>query len=310
MILAGKHMHGHCMATALMLCFTAIASGHAIAGTTYAPNSSSSQREEIARTVVRIAQRYHYPEEALNKNFSQRMLLEYIDTLDPQHSYFTRKDIAEVHKNFDDALSADLVTGKLNPAYSIYALYNTRVQQRIAYSLNQLSEKPNFDGKDSYLYKRSHAPFPTDRKALDALWAKQVKNDALAIMLTGRTWDAAASTLKRRYNLLLSKTAHTSKSKTLTLYLNAYMQTLDPHSAYLSNLGAERFESQISLRFGGIGARLGSRNGYITLEHILPGGAVDETHLLKPGDRIIGIGQGETGKIMNVIGSNPDAVSK
>ncbi|MGI0135036.1 MAG: S41 family peptidase, partial [Candidatus Micrarchaeaceae archaeon] len=310
MIFSGKHMYGYCLATALILPVTAVASGLTIPGSTPAPDSSSSQREEIARTVVRLAQQYHYPAETLNGNFSKRMLLEYVDTLDPQHSYFTRKDIDNLNKEFGDALPTDLEAGKLGPAFSIYALYDTRVHQRIDYALKQLSGKPDFKGKEVYRYKRSHAPFPTDRKALDLLWGKQVKNDAITIMLAAHTWDDTARILKNRYNSLLSNTIHASKNKILTLYLNSYMQTLDPHSAYFSNFQAERFDSRISLRSGGIGARLNFRNGYITLEHIFPGGAAAKTRVLKPGDRIVGIGQGQTGTILNIVGWNPDTVNK
>ena len=108
----------------------------------------------IARTVVQVTQRHHYPAETLDAGFAHNTIEEYIDTLDPGHFYFTRKDVDRFYAQYDDKLAGDLKNGNLEPAFDIYALYNTRVHQRIRYAIGLLAKKPDFNSMDRYRFLR------------------------------------------------------------------------------------------------------------------------------------------------------------
>ena len=43
------------------------------------------------------------------------------------------------------------------------------------------------------------------RPTMDELWRKRVKNDALSLMLTGKTWPEAAEILRKRYERVLKR---------------------------------------------------------------------------------------------------------
>ncbi len=280
----------------------------AIASTGIPP--AHSRQAIIARTVVQIAQQYHYPIEALDKNLANKIINRYTDTMDPGHFYFTLKDIEELHKKFDATLPADLRHGNLYPAFFIYDLYETRVHERIDSVLKLLVGKPDFTSTDTYLLIRKHTPWRANRKTLGRLWKKRIENDALTIMLTGESWKDAAGILKKRYRYFLASTIKVGKRKVLATYLNSYMQALDPHSAYFSPFQAQQFENRASLHSVGIGVTLTVRDGYITLEHILPGSPAARSHELKPGDRIVGIARGKTRKMQNVTGWRLDNILK
>ncbi|NEK75192.1 MAG: PDZ domain-containing protein, partial [Xanthomonas euvesicatoria] len=71
---------------------------------------------------------------------------------------------------------------------------------------------------------------------------------------------------------------------------------------------AENFNQQMSLSLEGIGAQLQKQDDMVVIREVIPGGpaAVDGT--LKPGDRIVGVGQAKNGAIEDVIGWRIDDV--
>ncbi|HYW77584.1 MAG TPA: carboxy terminal-processing peptidase [Gammaproteobacteria bacterium] len=294
----------------LLLC----ASGTVLAATA-APSAGSQLQPEprqvlIARTVTQVSQQHHYPAEKLDAAFSSELLKEYIDTLDPGHFYFTQKDVDSIHKKYDKALGTDLKNGNLEPAFDIYKLYDERVRQRIHYALHLIKKKPSFTGSDKYRFARRHAPWAADGKALDKLWQERVKNDALVILLTGKSWKDAAPTLRKRYSRALKNLKQTTSDDVFTSFLNAYTQTLDPHSTYFSPFQSQQFQIEMSLHFEGIGAQLSETNGYATIVRLLPGGPAAKNGVLKSGDRITAVGQGKDGKMIDIVGWRLDDVVK
>lgn len=268
------------------------------------------KQARIARTVTQVTERYHYPTKSLNAAFSHSMIDEYIKTLDPGHFYFTRKDVDSAHAQYDDKLADDLQHGNLKPAYAIYNLYSTRVHQRIRYALSLLAKEPAFTCKDRFRFSRHHAPWAADTQSLDTLWAQRVKNDALVILLAGKTWDDAAKTLKKRYQRALHNIEQTTSNNVFTTYMNAFAQTQDPHSSYFSPFESQQFKIEMSLHFEGIGAELSDKDGDATVVRVLPGGPAAKNGLLKSGDRITAVGQGKDGKLVDVVGWRLDDVVK
>ena len=55
------------------------------------------------------------------------------------------------------------------------------------------------------------------------------------------------------------------------------------------------------LELEGIGASLQSEDGYTVVQQIIPGGAADKDGRLKPKDKIVGVGQGADGEIVDVV---------
>lgn len=91
-------------------------------------------------------------------------------------------------------------------------------------------------------------------------------------------------------------------------FVNAYTNAVDPHTDYFTPRTAETFNQQMSLSLEGIGAQLQKQDDMVVIREVIPGGpaAVDGT--LKPGDRIVGVGQAKTGTIEDVIGWRIDDV--
>jgi carboxyl-terminal processing protease len=66
----------------------------------------------------------------------------------------------------------------------------------------------------------------------------------------------------------------------------------------------------MSLSLEGIGAVLQNEYEYTKVVRLIPKGPADKSHLLSPGDKIIGVGQGREGEIKDTIGQRIDDVVK
>ena len=66
----------------------------------------------------------------------------------------------------------------------------------------------------------------------------------------------------------------------------------------------------MSLSLEGIGARLQTENDYTKVAEIIAGGPAKKSDLIHANDRIIGVGQGEKGELVDVIGWRIDEVVK
>ena len=98
----------------------------------------------------------------------------YLESLDPNRSYFTSRDIERfaVYRNqLDDAL----LQAHLTPAFDMFRVYRQRVDERIAYALDLLERKFDFSVDEDYQFDRTKAAWPADRIELDEIWRKRVK---------------------------------------------------------------------------------------------------------------------------------------
>jgi carboxyl-terminal processing protease len=119
-------------------------------------------------------------------------------------------------------------------------------------------------------------------------------------LAAGTELEEAKKQLVHRYELVTNQVRKETRDDLLASYLDAFANSLDPHSSYLSADDLENFRIALTLSLEGIGAELSSRDGYTTIERIVPGGAADRQGTLRTKDKIIAVGQ-ETGTMVNVI---------
>lgn len=105
----------------------------------------------------------------------------------------------------------------------------------------------------------------------------------------------------KRYERLIENYAKADSMEIQEIYLNTLSRLYDPHSAFLSEYYLEEFDISVRNSLVGIGALLQDKDGYCTLAELMPGGPAEECKQLKPGDKILGVGQ-ENGEIVDVIG--------
>jgi carboxyl-terminal processing protease len=253
---------------------------------------------------------------------SNELFSNYLEKLDPNHIYFTQKDVDFLKSTISTNLYKELEAGDTSFAFRAYNLFVKKVEKRTGYAKKLLDEKFDFNIDESYKYDRSKMNWAKDEKALNEVWRKKIKNELLTYELMDELVKEGKAANKEKQikksknkpkkrktpkQRILSRLNAYSKyldnnepMPVLELYLNTFTNLYDPHSSYMSPHSEENFNIQMKLSFVGIGVYLSSEDGYILVERIIPGGPADKSNNLKAGDRIIGIGNSRK-NIVNVI---------
>jgi carboxyl-terminal processing protease len=250
--------------------------------------------------------RYAYRPKKLDDALSQDVFRRYLKALDSNKQFFTAEDIAKfepMKTQMDDAI----ISGTLTPAYDIFSVYRQRVQQRVDYARGLLKQNFDFTAEERWDYDREDLPWASAAD-LDAIWKKSVKNDWLRLKLAGKQPDEIRKTLDKRYATLLRSASELESQDVFQIFLNAYTNSIDPHTDYFTPRTAENFNQQMSLSLEGIGAVLQRQEDYVAIREVVPGGPADLSGKIKPGARITGVGQGASGEMTDVIGWRTDDV--
>ena len=274
------------------------------------PAGPSADQATTAKLVYGLLSdsRYAYRPRALDDTLSQDIFKRYLEALDPSKLFFTAQDIAKFgayKTTLDDAIKG----AKLEAPYAMFTVYQQRVNERVAAARALLKQdKFDFSGNDRYEYDREDAQWAADGAALDTLWKQSVKNDWLRLKLAGKQPDEIRKTLDKRYANLANGIDDLNGEDVFQTFLNAYAGAIDPHTDYFTPRTAENFNLQMSLSLEGIGAVLQKQDEVVVIREVIPGGPVDMGKKLKPGDRIVAVGQGGSGEMKDVVGWRIDDV--
>ncbi|UTA49565.1 carboxy terminal-processing peptidase [Simiduia sp. 21SJ11W-1] len=269
--------------------------------------------ESQAKTAVEIIDKLsnrHYRKLSLNDDLSSEYLDKLLETLDPGKAYFYAADVKKFERlrsEFDDFFAK----GDLAPGFEIYNLYRDRVGSRLQAMIAELEDPDTqFDfTQDEYLESdREAAPWPKDKAASDELWRKRVKAAVLSLKLSGKTVDEAKTTLVRRYKNQLTRLQQQDHEDVFETLINALTLLYDPHTNYLSPRTLENFNINMSLSLEGIGAVLQSEDEFTKIVRLVAAGPADKSGQLKPADKILAVGQGKDGELVDIVGWRLDEV--
>ncbi|HEU4812677.1 MAG TPA: carboxy terminal-processing peptidase [Xanthomonadaceae bacterium] len=250
--------------------------------------------------------RYAYRPRPLDDALSRDMFERYLESLDGNKVFLTAADIEDFgawRTRLDDALEA----GELAPAYAMFARYQQRVDERVAHARSLLKDGFDFTVEEKWHYDREDAAWAT-REQLDDIWRRSVKNDWLRLKLAGKQPADIRETLDKRYANLAESVSELKGEDVFQTFVNAYTSAIDPHTAYFTPHTAENFNLQMSLSLEGIGAVLQKQDDVVVVREIVPGGPADLSNSVKVGDRIVGVGQGDSGEMKDVVGWRIDDV--
>ncbi len=274
------------------------------------PLQPSDIQSKVARMVARQLSVLHYNKTPLNDPLSTEIWSRYLGDMDGQRVYFLASDIQsfEVNKlRFDDQLKA----GQLVPAFNMFNVYQTRVNERLTFVQNELEKNSkavlDFTGNASIENDRKNAAWARSKADLDQLWRLRLKAAALGLKLSGKTGEEIISTLKRRYKSQLTALGQTKPEDAFQTFMNAFTETYDPHTQYFSPRNSENFNINMSLQLEGIGAVLQTEDEYTKVVRLVPAGPADKSRLIKPGDRITAVAEGDK-DLVDVVGWRIDEV--
>jgi carboxyl-terminal processing protease len=262
---------------------------------------ATQRHQAIGFLVSRYFNDRHYRRLPFGREFSSQVLDRYIETLDPQRVYFLADDLAAFERYRND-LTVRLQNNNVDPGFAIFDVYRQRMEERMAYVETFLASEPDFTVEESYDYDRSEAAWAESDEALDELWRKRLKNEAIGLMLGDRDWTETAEILTQRYAQRERSVEQADSDNVFELYINAFAWIMDPHSQYLSPISSDEYQIDMSASVEGVGATLNVQDDYVTVVTVIPGGPAFLGEALQPDDRIIGVAQGVDGEFEDVVG--------
>lgn len=266
-----------------------------------------AQQAQAALWASRVLTRYHYKAMPLDDVMSEKIFDRYLKSIDSEKLFLVQSDIdqfANLRSKLDDAIMSE----NLSAPFLIYNVYQQRFDERINYVRELLKMKFDFSVEESYQVDREKAACPKNDDEARELWRKRVKNDWLRLKLAGKDDKSIRETLDKRYESYQSRSRKLNNEDVFQIFMNAYAMSIEPHTNYLGPRASENFDIAMRLSLEGIGAVLQTRDEYTVIREVVPGSPAGLSGKLKAGDRIVGVGQGESGAITEVLGWRIDDV--
>jgi carboxyl-terminal processing protease len=268
------------------------------------------ERKNVQETILvtELLKAYHYRKLPLDDSVSEVIYHNYLASLDHSKLYFLKNDISSFDKYrffMDDYLTA----GNLDAAYQIFAVFQERTYQRL--SLIQSLLKANhfdFTLDEEFIFDREDLSWMNSEEELDEVWRKYIKNQLLSLKLSGKTTEEAIEILDKRYDRYLTVIQQYNSADVYQVYMNSFTEAYDPHTGYFNPITAENFDIEMSKSLEGIGAMLSKDGDYTIVVSVVPGGPAFKGDELHDNDRIVGVGQGTDGEIVDVVGWRNDDV--
>jgi carboxyl-terminal processing protease len=267
----------------------------------------TADQTQAAIEATNILTHFHYKAEPFDAKMSAQVFDRYFDSLDADRLFFTQADIDKFAGD-RDKLGDDIMGQNLALPFAVFNLYEQRVAERTAYAREQLKKNFDFTKDESYNYQREKAPWPKTQAELDDLWRQRVKNDWLRLKLAGKKDADIRNVLDKRYATYLDRIHQLNSEDVFQTFMNAYALSIDPHTNYLGPRASENFDISMRLSLEGIGAVLTRDDDYTAIREIVPGGPAALSGKFKVGDRIVGVGQGDSGQVTDVVGWRLDDV--
>ena len=299
--------------TSLLASLTALAAAQPAGFTT----TESMQKETRAMAV--LLEKLHISKKDMESVDMNSVLRTYCENLDPAKMYFTAAEVDEFVDRYGKTLDLYLQRGNLTPAFEIYALFLKKMNARTEKSLAALDAPIDLTRPGTFPTDRKKASWPADQATADELWERRLRLDMLGELLgedngakkgaarsagqevtPERTREAVAR-LKKRYGKTRTYLSF-DQNEVEELFLNAYSSHYDPHSTFFSQQSLEEFEIAMRNSLCGVGATLSDEDGLCVVKDLVPGGPLEQSGKVKSGDRIIAVGQGETGEMDDIVG--------
>ena len=230
------------------------------------------------------------------------LFLNFVNKLDSQKIHFLEEDLASFE---DSQISRGNIYQNLKTVIDIfYQRYEESLKKR-----RELLTNHNFDlnvDESIKLNDRERFFLSSDEKT--TYLRKLVKNEIIIQMLDGKAQNEAIAELKTNYRDRLSSLSKVRDEDKFGILANNFLSLIDPHSSYFSARDLENWNLRMNLSFEGIGAILGYENEVAKIEELMPGGPAIKSKKINVGDKVLKVGQGRTGRMINVRGWRLDDI--
>ena len=258
------------------------------------------QHRHVAYLVSRLLRQEHLSKRPIDNQISQRALTLLIEQLDPMKIYFLQSDVDEFSK-YRDRIDDFVKNGDTNVAYEIFQRFLQRVDERTAEIDQLVNADHDFTLDEQLITDPDELHYAASEEEARDLWRRRIKYELLYRKADEVPPEEAKEQVARRYKSIARYKHQTDSNELLEMFLTAVTSSFDPHTTYMSPDSHTNFEINTRLNLDGIGAALKPDDGYTVVTKIIPGGAADKQGDLQPEDRIVSVGQGADGELVDVV---------
>jgi len=263
----------------------------------------------IAVAVRRQLENEHFLRKPIDDEIARRWFSSFLEALDPMKVYFLQSDVdafMQKRESLDDLVKK----GDVTFAYDVLTRFLQRVDQRLPLVERLIQGAQDFTKDETIVIDRDETKWAKNEAEAEDIWRRRIKYDLLVQKMEKTPSEEAKDKLLRRYRSLAKRWHQMTADELLETYLSSLTSSFDPHTSYMSPGTLENFEIGMRLQLDGIGAQLKGEDGYTTIVELTPGGAADKDGRLKSKDRVVGVGQGTEGEIVDVVDMNLNEVVK
>ena len=234
---------------------------------------------------------------------TNKFVEQFITKLDKQKNIFLQEDFNRFKKS--SSSQSELNYSILKDVVDLYYVrYEESLKTRRKY-LNTFVF--NFN-KSEAINLKPRDTFFLDISEKQDYQRRIIKNELINLLLEDKNNIEAKNELKKIYKSRLSSISKIRASDKFGVLANNFLSMLDPHASYFSERDLENWNLRMNLSFEGIGAILSYEEEKAEIQELMPGGPAIQSQKIKVGDKIIKVGQGQRGKLKNVIGWRLDDI--
>lgn len=272
----------------------------------------------LIELITYVLEKTHFANKDFNDAFSAEVYNKFINDIDPLKRYFLQSDIQEFSKYeflIDDQLK--------NRDISFFELVHSRLEQRMEEAkalYKEVLETPfNFYEDNTINIDYENIAYAKNVEELKARWREQLKfstistyhdlieeqnaakekaaedGENIEIKALAQIEKEARESTRNSMEDYFSFMDDLNRDDYFAIYVNAIVEEFDPHTNYMAPQMKDRFDTAMSGKLEGIGARLQKQRESVKVVEIISGGPAWRGEELEVGDLITRVRQeGET----------------
>ena len=271
---------------------------------------SSDKDKFLLEIISYVIEKGHYDPKEMDDEFSENVFNSFIDAIDGQQRFFLKTDINNF-KRYKHEIDDQLRSSNIDFFNIVYDKSIQRIQE-VRNFYPSLLEKPfNFNLEETTSLDFKNNSFAANLNELKKVWRKRFKLSTLDRFVSKKEEEVYKKKIDSSYqiksDLILESESRAStlqnindyfdwmdeleRKDTFNAFVNSVVNEFDPHTQYFAPQDKELFDTSMSGKFEGIGARLQKKNEQVKIVEIILGGPVWRDNSLEPGDQILYVAQ-------------------
>ena len=296
----------------------------AFASCSFTSNKFSNPDKDklLIQIITFVIEQGHFDPIAMDDAFSEELFSDFVEVMDPVKRYFYQSDYKDFEKyklTIDDQLKITDIT--------FFNVVHERFVKRIEESKELykaiLAEPFDYTIDETFDTDYDKIAFPKNKKEMKERWRKQLKFSTISnyddlyedekrakekdpnyVMKSEKEIEKEAreATLRSLDIYFQDYIDDQRREDWFAVYVNTIVEEFDPHTYYLAPKGKEDFDTRMSGKLEGIGARLQKRMDYIKVVELISGGPAWRGNELEVEDLILKVKQEDEEFPVDIVG--------